>query len=60
MKYEIRYTVERYYTIEIEADSKEEALDRFHNSDVDWELADEYGSELQDTVEVIEIEVANA
>lgn len=56
MKYEVRYTVERYYTIEIEADSKEDALDRFHNSEVDWQLAHEYGSGLDDSIEVIEKE----
>lgn len=58
MKYEVRYTVERHYTIEIEADSQENALDRFHNSEVDWELVHEYGSELQNTVEVSEMQGA--
>ena len=59
MKYEVRYTVERYWSIEIEADSREEALDKFHNSDVDWEMAHEYGSQLDDWIEVVEKEGAS-
>jgi hypothetical protein len=57
-KYEIEYTVERWYRITVEAESEEKALELFHDNEVDWSTAEEYGSELQDTILVSELEEA--
>ena len=59
-KYEIEYTVERWYRITVEAKSEGQALEIFHEGDLDWSKAEEYGSELQDTILVGEMEEANA
>ena len=53
-KYKITWTVEDWYEMEIEADSEEEALDKFHNNDYD-STPEPRGSELQDSVEIEEM-----
>ena len=55
-KYRIEWTEEYWYTMNVEAESKEDALDRFHQSDYDFSDAEPLGSELQDSVTVEEVE----
>ena len=55
-KYVIEWTEEFWYAMEVEAESKEDALDRFHQSDYDFGDAEPLGSELQDSVTVEEVE----
>lgn len=56
-KYQIDYTIERWYRVEVEADSIEQAKEMFHNDQIDYQTnpAKDVGSELQDSVTVREI-----
>lgn len=56
-KYQIDYTIERWYRVEVEADSIEQAREMFHNDQIDYQTnpAKDVGSELQDSVTVREI-----
>jgi len=56
-KYRIKYVYERWYDLEIEASSRDEAMDKFHSTNYEEE-ARLVGGELQDSV-VVE-EVSNA
>jgi hypothetical protein len=58
-KYLIKYVYERWYDLEIEASSKDEALDKFHSADFEEEKARLVGGELQDSVVVEEVVNAN-
>ena len=53
MEYEVRWTLEKWYKVSIEADSPEEAEQKFHEGDYENEQV--YGAEVQDSVEVFEI-----
>ena len=55
-KYRIEWTEEYWYSMEVEADSKEEALDRFHALDYDFGNAEMIGDEMQDSVTIEEVE----
>jgi hypothetical protein len=55
-KYRIDWTEEYWYTMEVEADSLEDAREKFHQSDYDFGDAESLGSELQDSVTVEEVE----
>jgi len=55
-RYNISWTDELLYAMEVEADSKKDALDKFHSNKYDLGNADLFGSELQDSVTVEEIE----
>lgn len=55
-KYLIEWTEEFWYAMEVEAESREDALDRFHQSDYDFGNAEHLGSELQDSITVEEVE----
>lgn len=53
-KYRINYTMERWYQVEVEANSEEEAITKFHQGEhTDPELTG-YGDVLQDSIEVEE------
>jgi hypothetical protein len=54
-KYLISWTEENWYNITIEADSAEEAKDKFYNHEFDYEDSILVGSELQDSVEAEEV-----
>ena len=54
-KYLVAWTEENWYNITIEADSKWDALDKFHNHEFDYEDSILVGSELQDSVEAEEL-----
>jgi hypothetical protein len=53
MEYEVRWTLEKWYKVSIEADSPEQAEKKFHEGD--YENEQMYGAEVQDSVEVFEI-----
>ena len=56
MKYRINYTMERWYRVEIEAESEDEALAKFHNGEhPEPELTGD-GDYLQESVEIEEVE----
>jgi hypothetical protein len=54
-KFRIEWTEEFWYALEVEAESKEEVLDKFHGNEYDFDDAESLGSELQDSVTVEEI-----
>jgi hypothetical protein len=54
-KYLVSWTEENWYNITIEADSAEEAKDKFYNHEFDYEDSILVGSELQDSVEAEEL-----
>jgi hypothetical protein len=56
MKYRINFTMERWYSVEIEAGSEEEALTKFHYGDHPEPKITGDGDYLQDSVEVEEVE----
>jgi len=59
MKYEIKYTEETWYRLEIEADSEEQARDKFFSGE--WEEEPTiFGGELQDGISVEELEQVSA
>lgn len=56
-KYQIDYTIERWYKLEIEADSEQHAREMFHNDQIDYQTnpAKDVGSELQDYIVIREV-----
>lgn len=56
-KYQIDYTIERWYRVEVEADSEAHAREMFHNDQIDYQTnpAKDIGNELQDSVTVREV-----
>lgn len=52
--FRVSYTIEEWYTAEVEAENESEALELFHHGEYDNEECT--GSELQDSVEVEEIQ----
>lgn len=58
-KYRLSYTIERWYSVEVEADSPSEAIEMFHNDKIDFQTnpPKDVGSELQDSVSVTELKV---
>lgn len=56
MKYRINYTMERWYSVEIEAENEDEALDKFHQGEHGEPKFIGDGDYLQESVEVEEIE----
>lgn len=59
MKYEIKYTEETWYRLEIEADSEEQARDKFFSGE--WEEEPTiFGGELQDGISVEEVKKVSA
>jgi TolB-like protein len=54
--YVVDWTREVWYRSKIEADSLEEAREKFWSGDYDDELDDIFGSEIQDSVEIREVE----
>lgn len=52
-KYLISWTEELWYKQEVEADSEEQARDMLFNGEFEW--PDPYGTEIQDSVEVEEV-----
>ena len=61
-KYKIEYTIERWYRIEVEAESEERAREMFYKDEIDYQAhpTKDLGSELQDSVLVTELEEVNA
>jgi hypothetical protein len=55
-KFRIEWTEEFWYALEVEGESKEQVLDKFHKHEYDFDDADGLGAELQDSVTVEEVE----
>ena len=58
-KYLVSWTEEDYLNILIEADSADEAREKFYNSEFDDQKILHVGTELQDSVEVEEVTSSN-
>lgn len=54
-KYRINYTMERWYRVDVDADSEQEALSKFHNNEHTDPEPTGYGDVLQDSVEIEEV-----
>ena len=54
-KYRISWTEEFWYSLEVEGESTEKVLDKFHNLEYDFDDAESLGAELQDSITVEEI-----
>lgn len=54
-KYLIEWTEELWYRMEVEADSRKDALDKFHAGEYDFDNANNYHVEMQDSVEIEEM-----
>jgi hypothetical protein len=54
-KYRIEWTEEFWYAMEVEGESKQDALDKFYKHDYDFGDAEPLGAELQDSITVEEI-----
>jgi len=57
-RYKVNYTIERWYAVEVEANSEEEARQKFYDGEYEDDSRD-IGSELQDSVQVEELEEAS-
>lgn len=55
-KFIVDYTEERWFSIEIEADTEEEASEKFWMGDCDFEKAENIGGEIQQSIQVTEKE----
>lgn len=53
MEYEVRWTREQWFKVEIQADSPEEAQEKFWSGD--YENEQEYGAEIQEDIDIFEI-----
>ena len=54
-KYLISWTEELWYKMEVDADSIEDALDKFHSGDYDFDNATNTDVHLQDSVDIMEV-----
>jgi hypothetical protein len=54
-KFRIHWTEEFWYALDVEGESREEVLDKFHNQEYDFDNAESVGAELQDSITVEEI-----
>lgn len=55
-KYRLEWTEEFWYALEVEAESEQEVLDKFHKQEYDFDDAVNLGAELQDSITVEEIQ----
>jgi hypothetical protein len=56
-KYRISWTEELWYRMDVEADSMDEARDKFHAGEYDFDLAKNTNVELQDSVDIMEVKL---
>jgi hypothetical protein len=54
-KFTIHWTEELWYRMDVEADSEEDALDKFHNLEYDFDEAKNTDVHLQDSIYVEEV-----
>ena len=54
-KFRVSFTEEDWYSIDIEADSAEEAMEKFYSHEYNDSDLRHFGTELQDSVEVAEL-----
>ena len=51
-KYQINYAIEKWYCVEVEAESEQEALSKFHRNEHLEPQFTGYGDQIEDTVEI--------
>jgi hypothetical protein len=54
MQYTVSYTVEKWRRVVIEAESEEQAREKFWAGEFDFDEVEEFGTEVQDGVDVEE------
>lgn len=54
MQYKIEYTMHEFYRLYVEADSAEEAREKFLAGEYDYDAANNFGGEIEDSVTVEE------
>ena len=59
-KFVIEYTVEHWYRVEVEADSNEQAEEKFWMGECDFDSAERYGEEVQQDLSIYEREKVSA
>ena len=55
-KYMISWTNENWYRMDVEAESKEDALDKFWRGKYNWDNAFLFGEEVQDSIDIWELD----
>jgi hypothetical protein len=55
MQYKVSFTVERWGRVVIDADSEEQAREKFWAQEFDYEKVEQFGMEVQDSVDVEEL-----
>ena len=45
-KYLIAWEESHWMNVEIEADNEDEAIDKFHDMDYDWDMVEEVGADM--------------
>lgn len=55
-KFQIEWTEEVWYRKQVEADSQEEAMEKFWTGELDIDSSDSYGGEVQDSIEITEVD----
>jgi hypothetical protein len=56
-KFIIEFTEEAWYRLEVEASSREEALDNFWGCEYEYSRANQFGGEIQQDITIIERKV---
>lgn len=54
-RFKVEWTEELWFRAEIEADSKEDAYNKLFEGNIDYDIADAYDGEIQDSVEIEEV-----
>ena len=54
MQYKIEYTMHEFYRLYVEADSAADAREKFFAGDSDYDAANNFGGEIEDSVTVEE------
>lgn len=55
-KYMISWTNENWYRMDVEAESEQDALDKFWSGKYSWDNAFIFGEEVQDSVDIWELD----
>lgn len=55
-KFKIEWTEEVWNQITVEADSEEDAREKFWSGELDFEVVNITGGEIQDSVDIVEVQ----
>ena len=56
MKYRVQYLMGKWYQVEVEAGSEDEALAKFNDGDHSMPEGIGYGDMVEDSIEIVEVE----